>query len=228
MCQCDNQNCGCVPKTFTSSIIYDGLVLACPELAVIKPNCSSLNDFLQLISDMICSGTVGPAGPQGIQGIQGIQGTAGFNGANGAPGLNGTNGTNGTNGVDGVVYEHYGVVAEHSWGLVESAIGGAMTHVIVGATGNYQVHVNLSNYMVNTGVLGVGFLANFLLYVNGIQVLSKFVVAPNETDGTHEKDASLLWRGPIATGQIVEVRTITFAESVINVTSGEILINKEA
>jgi len=226
MCQCNTQNCGCVPKSYTSSLIYDGLKFTCPDLAAIKANCSSLNELLQVFGEMICSGTIGPQGPQGIQGIQGVQGDPGLNGANGAPGLNGTNGTNGTNGVDGVVYEHYGVVAEHSWGLVEAAIGGAMTHAIVGASGNYQVHVNLNNYMINTGVAAN--LAHFMLYINGIMVLSKNVVAPNETDGTHEKDASLLWRGAINQGQIVEVRTLSYAESVINVTCGEILINKEA
>jgi hypothetical protein len=216
-----------VPKSYTSAVIYDGLILTCPDLAAIKPNCTSLNALLQAFGELICSGNVGPIGPIGPQGIQGIQGDPGLNGANGAPGLNGTNGTNGTNGVDGVVYEHYATVNEQGWTLVETPIA-ALTHVITGATGNYQVHVNLNNYMINSGVLGAGFLANFSLYVNGVQVVNKLVVCPAETDGNHMRDSSILWRGPIATGQIVEVRCITFAESAINVSHGEILINKEA
>jgi len=54
MCQCNTQNCGCVPSSYTSALIYDGLKFTCPSLAVIKPNCSRLNTLLELIGSLIC------------------------------------------------------------------------------------------------------------------------------------------------------------------------------
>jgi hypothetical protein len=55
MCKCNNQNCGCTPEDYTSSITYDGLKFKCPDLAVIKPNCNNLNDLLELWGEKICS-----------------------------------------------------------------------------------------------------------------------------------------------------------------------------
>lgn len=227
MCQCNKQNCGCVPKDYTSSLIYDGLILACPDLAAIKPNCSSLNELLQAFGELICSGTVGPVGPQGPQGIQGVQGDPGLNGANGAPGLNGTNGTNGTNGVDGVVYEHFAQAGAHSFQLTETIIV-SLTHALVGATGDYQVQVNLNTSLQAVAMPAIGTLPEFFLYVNGVKVSTRQMVVLSESDGTSIRNASLSWRGPISTGQLIEVRTITVDAANIAVLNGEILINKEA
>jgi hypothetical protein len=62
MCQCNNQNCGCVPEDYTSQIVYDGIKFTCPELASIVPNCTKLDILLQIFGEQICSllGTQSP------------------------------------------------------------------------------------------------------------------------------------------------------------------------
>ena len=126
-----------------------------------------------------------------------------------------------------MVYEHYANGADHSYSVVETIVT-ALTHVITGVTGNYQIHVNMNHSVVNTSVPAGGIMPSFFLYVNGILQNTKVVVTLSETDGVHSRSASLSWRGPIATGQLVEVRTITIPESVVVLFDGDILINKEA
>jgi hypothetical protein len=62
MCQCNNQNCGCVPEDYTSQIVYDGIKFNCPGLASIVPNCTKLDILLQTFGEQICSllGTQSP------------------------------------------------------------------------------------------------------------------------------------------------------------------------
>ena len=156
-------------------------------------------------------GVQGDPGPAGIQGPEGPQGPAGADGADGA---------------DGQVYEYFDAAQiDHPWqDGIESLIIGA-THTIT-ADGNYQVHVNISSFLVLTGVGATP--PKLRLYVGGVMVQEKTILAPNPTDGRYQEDNSILWRGNILNTQTVEVRCETVTGAVINTNHRAMLINKES
>jgi len=59
MCDCNKTGCDngskCKADKYTSELVYDGLVAGCAQLATIIPNCSNLNDVLELLTSSVCS-----------------------------------------------------------------------------------------------------------------------------------------------------------------------------
>ena len=54
MCDCNQNKCKCTPSKYSSELIWDGLKAKCAAFAGIKPNCTPLNDVLDLIMEKIC------------------------------------------------------------------------------------------------------------------------------------------------------------------------------
>lgn len=151
-----------------------------------------------------CSDTRNIKGDKGEQGEQGEQGVSGSDGAS------------------GLSYEFFYSLNDDDTDLgnpTETVLSGT-TRTIAGGTGDYQVAVSFQG----TGLTGL-IEGEVRLYINGVLV-NKAVIDHTFTD-TSTFDKTIFWRGAIANGDDVEVRTIR--TGAINAVSSNysILINKE-
>lgn len=162
---------------------------------------------------------------QGIQGVQGPLGPPGPTGPQGETGLDGPAGPQGDPGVagpGGMLFEAYiNITPAHVWSETEAVIAGA-SHA-VSADGNYQV--NLST----VEALAAGVAASSLrLYVNNVLAVDMPVTSGSEPHGDAiNRGSSLNWRGPLLTGEVIEVRCIKGNLNAIDTLVLNLLINKE-
>jgi hypothetical protein len=154
--------------------------------------------------------------------VPGPQGVAGQDGNDGAVGPQGPPGAGG-----GLQFEHYFTTQlDTPWGLVEQ-VQPEFNHN-VSADGDYQIHLNLR---ASTGGNGFTNFGEVRLYINNVQqdfVILSFpnlgILPPGERVYLEN---TIFWRGPMLTGQLIEVRHISTGNSQTASVHGNMLVNKE-
>lgn len=142
-------------------------------------------------------------------------GPTGATGAEGAPGADGTNGS---------VFEHFDTnIVDHTWDLnVDDPVPG-MNHTLTGPTGNYVVQFNLLNdKRANSS-------GSIKLFVNGVNVHTWGTILQGTLSGSPDfirgTDSSI-WRGNIANGNVIEVKTVRTTDAIIKTLQYSWMIQK--